>query len=140
MEHKAIGSAKNGDEGGVIGWPPIKSWRKSLCYQSHGSHGMVDDGGGGGGGRGGGRGSKSMFVKVKMEEVAIGRKVDLSQHHSYQTLADTLLGMFGKCQENVKAYKLAYQDKEGDWLLAGDVPWGTFISTVRCLKLLKINR
>lgn len=29
----------------------------------------------------------------------------------------------GKCTEDRGSYRLTYQDKEGDWLLAGDVPW-----------------
>lgn len=29
----------------------------------------------------------------------------------------------GKCNEDIESYTLTYQDKEGDWLLAGDVPW-----------------
>ncbi|KAM0031045.1 putative transcription regulator AUX/IAA family [Helianthus debilis subsp. tardiflorus] len=33
--------------------------------------------------------------------------------------------------------KLTYQDKEGDWLLAGDVPWGLFVENVKRLKLVK---
>ncbi|XP_059635133.1 auxin-responsive protein IAA29-like [Cornus florida] len=132
-----------GDEDGVVGWPPINSWRKKLCNQNHGGqaadiNGMVDNGGGrGGGGGGGGRGSNSMYVKVKMEGVAIARKVDLSRHESYETLTDTLVDMFWIRQEDVKAYTLTYQDKEGDWLLVGDVPWQTFIQSVQRLKLLR---
>lgn len=42
----------------------------------------------------------SLYVKVKMEGVAIARKVDLGQHHSYHSLATTLLQMFGKCKLN----------------------------------------
>ncbi|GFY80898.1 indole-3-acetic acid inducible 5 [Actinidia rufa] len=90
--------------------------KRKLCHQSRSAGGSnFDDGGP--------RGSKSTYVKVKMEGVAIARKVDLSLHHSYQSLRDTLDGMFGSGLKNVKAYKLAYQDREGDWLLAGDVPW-----------------
>lgn len=40
----------------------------------------------------------SLYVKVKMEGVAIARKVNLGQHHSYHSLATTLLHMFGKCK------------------------------------------
>lgn len=111
-----------GEEDGVVGWPPIKSWRKKLCQQNNIY---------------GGGGSNSTFVKVKMEGVVIARKVDLSLHHSYQDLKDTLVDMFGKGQENVEAYKLTYQDREGDWLLAGDVPWCSFIQSVQRLKLLR---
>lgn len=110
--------------GGVIGWPPVKSSRKKLCHRH--KHG------------GGGEYLKPiLFVKVKMEGVGIARKVDLTLHASYHSLTNTLMPMFGKCKEDVKLYNLTYQDKEGDWLLAGDVPWGSFIETVQRLKLLK---
>lgn len=39
---------------------------------------------------------KSMYVKVEMEGVGIARKIDLSLHHSYQSLQTTLAAMFGK--------------------------------------------
>ncbi|CAL5400419.1 unnamed protein product [Camellia sinensis] len=119
-----------GEEEGVVGWPPIKAWRKKLCHHNRIGSGARNEGlvenvyGGITGGNGGGL--KSTYVKVKMEGVAIARKIDLSLHYSYQTLMDTLVGMFGRGQANVKAYKLAYQDRDGDWLLAGDVPWSFF--------------
>ncbi|KAM0008612.1 putative transcription factor interactor and regulator AUX-IAA family [Helianthus debilis subsp. tardiflorus] len=92
-----------GEENGVVGWPPVKSSRKTLCHR--------------------GGGSKSTYVKVQMEGNGIARKINLNLHHSCNTLVHTLAQMFGKCHEDVK---LTYQDKEGDWLLAGDVPWGYF--------------
>lgn len=52
----------------LVGWPPVKCARRS----------------GGGGG----------YVKVKMEGVAIGRKVDVSLHGSFQDLLRTLRRMF----------------------------------------------
>ncbi|CAA3001069.1 auxin-responsive IAA29-like [Olea europaea subsp. europaea] len=114
------------EEDGVVGWPPINSWRKKICHHYHHNsrrgcttptnYVTVKNG------CGGGSRSNSMYVKVKMEGVGIARKVDLSRHHSYQTLIDTLMAMFAN--EKVQGYKLAYQDKEGDWLLAGDMPWG----------------
>lgn len=38
----------------------------------------------------------SLFVKVKMDGVPIGRKVDLSAHSSYETLAQSLEDMFNE--------------------------------------------
>ncbi|PWA84518.1 PB1 domain, AUX/IAA protein [Artemisia annua] len=110
------------NDGGVIGWPPVKLCRrKSLCRTKFSN----EDGD---------NGSKSMYVKVHMEGIGIARKVDISLHNSYQTCVHTLASMFGKCYEDVI---LTYQDKEGDWLLAGDVPWGSFVKTVQRLKLLR---
>lgn len=97
----------------------------------------VENGGVGGGGGSGGRGSIYKYVKVKMEGVGIARKIDLTLFHSYNKLTDTLISMFGKSKEIGDVYKLTYQDKEGDWLLAGDVPWRTFVGSVQRLKLIR---
>ncbi|KAK9141739.1 hypothetical protein Syun_011139 [Stephania yunnanensis] len=141
----SINQSDHGEGNGIVGWPPIKSWRKK--HQNHqqqnqigvrcrenrrevcGMNDMVIH-------------HKSMHVKVKMEGEAIGRKVDISLHSSYQSLVATLRDMFGKCQIDMNnghkdgtGYTLAYQDKEGDWLLVGDVPWQTFIQSVQRLKI-----
>nr|GMD44095.1 auxin-responsive protein IAA29 [Ipomoea batatas] len=61
-----------------------------------------------------------------MEGVAIGRKIDLSLYNSYQVLTNNLINMFARYQEcgkNGGGYALLYQDKQGNWLVAGDVPW-----------------
>lgn len=78
------------NEGGVIGWPPVKLCRrKSLCHPKLSN----EDGD---------NGSKSsMYVKVHMEGIGIARKVDLSLHNSYQTLVHTLANMFGKCKSSL---------------------------------------
>ncbi|KAK9279377.1 hypothetical protein L1049_013056 [Liquidambar formosana] len=128
---------KNDGEGNhVVGWPPIKSWRRKLLHQHQGGQTenipMVAKNERGG--------SNAMYVKVKMEGVAIGRKIDLRLYHSYKMLTNTLISMFIKHQKGDKDgthYTLAYQDKEGDWLLAGDVPWQSFIKSVQRLEVLK---
>ncbi|KAH0643773.1 hypothetical protein KY290_033785 [Solanum tuberosum] len=61
-----------------------------------------------------------------MEGVPIGRKVDIRLYHSYQLLTQNLLQMFSKYQNsgnNSTRFTILYQDREGDWMLAGDVPW-----------------
>ncbi|GAV85980.1 AUX_IAA domain-containing protein [Cephalotus follicularis] len=119
----------NGDS--VVGWPPIKSSRKKHCHQNNRSvenecgYGVIRSS------------SNYMFVKVKMEGVAIARKIDLTLHHSFLTLKSTLINMFGTCQEDSNCYKLTYQDSEGDWLLAEDIPWRSFVRSVQRLKLLR---
>lgn len=40
----------------------------------------------------------SMYVKVKMEGMAIARKVDLTLHHSYPSLKNALITMFTHCK------------------------------------------
>ncbi|XP_011078390.1 auxin-responsive protein IAA28 [Sesamum indicum] len=135
--HDLAASDRNVEDDVLVGWPPVKSWRKQFGHHSRRvcatNYVNVEHGGG----DGGGRGLNSMYVKVKMEGVGIGRKVDLSSHRSYQTLIAKLIAMFGKCEDNVETYKLTYQDKDGDWVLAGDVPWETFVHSAQRLKLQK---
>ncbi|XP_016754532.1 auxin-responsive protein IAA29 [Gossypium hirsutum] len=85
----------------------------------------------------GGRASNSTYVKVKMEGVVIARKIDISIHQSFETLTTTLMTMFDIFDENRRSFKLTYQDKEGDWLIAEDVPWRTFVRSLKCLKLIR---
>ncbi|XP_062100685.1 auxin-responsive protein IAA29 isoform X2 [Humulus lupulus] len=142
----------------VVGWPPIKSSRKKeLLLRQYGHIGrqiMKNN-----------RPStvrtatlkkisntnkassnnycnESVYVKVKMEGVAIARKIDLSLHNSYQALKNNLITMFTDydkkfTEDNIGGYTLAYQDKDGDWLLAGDVPWKSFIKSVQRLEIVK---
>lgn len=73
-----------------MGWPPLNSWRhKRLCHDNDPTENGYACGA---------RGPNSTYVKVQMEGVAIARKVDLSLHHSFQTLTETLLDMFGRCK------------------------------------------
>nr|GMD04068.1 auxin-responsive protein IAA29-like [Ipomoea batatas] len=126
---------EDGDEEGVVGWPPINSVRRKLYHlQRHRCCEVNVENGGGGHWR---RLNNSLFVKVKMEGVGIARKIDLTAHHSYQTLTNTLIALFGRSEEEVEAYTLTYEDKEGVWVVAGDVAWRTFIQSVHRLKLVK---
>ncbi|CAN8253945.1 unnamed protein product [Cochlearia groenlandica] len=85
----------------------------------------------------------SFYVKVNMEGVPIGRKIDLFSLNGYHDLITTLDYMFNAsilwaeeeemCSE--KSHVLTYADKEGDWMMVGDVPWEMFLSSVRRLKI-----
>ena len=44
------------------------------------------------------RGAGPTYVKVKMEGVAIARKINLKQYQSYQTLTNSLIAMFARCK------------------------------------------
>ncbi|KAJ9184033.1 hypothetical protein P3X46_007817 [Hevea brasiliensis] len=111
----------------VVGWPPIKSWRKKVLRQQQAPRIFKNRLAAAASWKENNGGLNSKYVKVKMEGVAIARKIDLRLFHSYQTLTNSLITMFDKCLELEKdstaKYTLAYQDKDGDWLLAGDVPW-----------------
>ncbi|KAJ0245106.1 Auxin-responsive protein IAA12 [Hirschfeldia incana] len=91
------------------------------------------------------------YVKVNMDGVGIGRKVDVRAHSSYENLAQTLEEMFfgiltgsTTSREKVKPLRLldgsskfvlTYEDKEGDWMLVGDVPWRMFVTSVKRLRI-----
>ncbi|GKU86198.1 hypothetical protein SLEP1_g752 [Rubroshorea leprosula] len=105
----------------------------------------------------------SLFVKVNMDGTLIGRKVDLNSLGSYETLAKTLEAMFlrptssmdprrtivhengimteatrpSKLLDGSAEFVLTYEDKEGDWMLVGDVPWGMFLSSVKRLRIMR---
>ncbi|XP_004495059.1 auxin-responsive protein IAA12-like isoform X2 [Cicer arietinum] len=104
----------------------------------------------------------SPFVKVNMDGIPIGRKVNLSSHSSYETLAQTLEDMFNeyesttgssgkdhdmtirgewhsKLLDGSSKFVLTYEDKEGDWMLVGDVPWGMFVSSVKRLRIMRTS-
>nr|BAJ34122.1 unnamed protein product [Eutrema halophilum] len=96
------------------------------------------------------------FIKVNMDGVAIGRKVDLNAHSSYENLAQTLedmffrnnpgtIGLTGQFTKPLRLldgsseFVLTYEDKEGDWMLVGDVPWRMFITSVKRLRVMKTS-
>ncbi|KAK8503569.1 hypothetical protein V6N11_013232 [Hibiscus sabdariffa] len=89
--------------------------------------------------------SATLYVKVYMEGVPIGRKIDLLAHENYYDLIRTLELMFNTNiiwaemdgDRYEKYHVLTYEDREGDWMMVGDVPWEMFLSAVRRLKITK---
>ncbi|KAK4282631.1 hypothetical protein QN277_013986 [Acacia crassicarpa] len=90
----------------------------------------------------------SMFVKVYMEGIPIGRKLNLVAHESYHELVRTLENMFdttilwGTGMDGVqpeRCHVLTYEDEEGDLVMVGDVPWEMFLSTVKRLKITRVD-
>ncbi|PON67859.1 AUX/IAA protein [Parasponia andersonii] len=97
------------------------------------------------------------FVKINMEGVPIGRKVDLNAYDSYDKLSCAIDQLFRGLlaaqrdysasepmeeTEDAKAVTngectLVYEDNEGDTMLVGDVPWQMFVSTAKRLRVLK---
>ncbi|XP_059303174.1 auxin-responsive protein IAA26-like [Lycium ferocissimum] len=148
----------------VVGWPPIRSFRKNLASSSTvkpatETQNVVVP-------------SKSanekpmeicqtkgLFVKINMDGIPIGRKVDLKAYDSYDKLSSAVDQLFRgllaaqndpsgeKKEEGETAisglldgsgeYTLVYEDNEGDRMLVGDVPWHMFVSTVKRLRVLK---
>ncbi|GAA0163427.1 hypothetical protein LIER_19299 [Lithospermum erythrorhizon] len=88
-----------------------------------------------------------LFVKVYMEGISIGRKLDLLALDGYHDLINTLEFMFrttiiwaeGEEIHPENSHVLTYEDKEGDWMIVGDVPWEAFLSTVKRLKITRIE-
>ncbi|ONK79518.1 uncharacterized protein A4U43_C01F7170 [Asparagus officinalis] len=152
----------------VVGWPPIRAFRiNSLVNQAKEISSDVetkkndqnpsDDGERTNAKSQGNEASKvesaraARFVKVNMDGDRIGRKVDLSSHRSYETLASALEIMFHRPTVGLGASKaskllggssdfaLTYEDKDGDWMLVGDVPWGMFLDTVKRLRIMRTS-
>lgn len=113
-----------------------------------------------------GQQKNSLFVKVNMDGFPIGRKVDLNAHRCYETLAQALEDMFcgptttgglrrpskgeydamteatgpaSKLLDGSSDFVLTYEDKDGDWMLVGDVPWGMFIVSVKRLRIMRTS-
>ncbi|KDP40855.1 hypothetical protein JCGZ_24854 [Jatropha curcas] len=159
-------SQKRTAPGPVVGWPPIRSFRKNLASSSS-SKPSIDTQNESPNKKVAGEKpmencKKGMFVKINMDGVPIGRKVDLKAYDSYEKLStavdelfrgllaaqrDSSAGGIMSKQEEEKAitgvldgsgeYTLVYEDNEGDRMLVGDVPWHMFVSTVKRLRVLK---
>lgn len=131
----------------VVGWPPVRSFRKNMLAQK--KNGEESDQ------KSGPNGS---FVKVSMDGAPYLRKVDLKMYKSYQDLSDALGNMFssftiGNCGSqglkdfmnesklmdllNSSDYVPTYEDKDGDWMLVGDVPWDMFVESCKRLRIMK---
>ncbi|KAK8931149.1 Auxin-responsive protein IAA1 [Platanthera zijinensis] len=102
-----------GSRAQVVGWPPVRSFRK-IALKS------------------------CAYVKVAVDGAPYLRKVDLEMYAGYQQLLTALKEMFSCftiCNSpntnerrlvdplNGAEYVPTYEDKDGDWMLVGDVPW-----------------
>ncbi|XP_054789193.1 auxin-responsive protein IAA8-like [Prosopis cineraria] len=130
----------------VVGWPPIRSQRKILLATTAKNAEEVD--------------GKALFIKVSMDGAPYLRKVDLKNYSAYPELSSSLEKMFscftiGQCGSNGtlgsgmlneskmrdllrgSEFVLTYEDREGDWMLVGDVPWEMFVETCRRMRIMK---
>ncbi|KAJ9568288.1 hypothetical protein OSB04_004254 [Centaurea solstitialis] len=141
----------------VVGWPPIRSFRKNTMATANLSSksGAVVEGNSNSGSGG------CLYVKVSMDGAPYLRKIDLKIYHNYGELSKALEKMFscftlGQCtsssgtggrealsESNLKDLLhgsecvLTYEDKDGDWMLVGDVPWEMFIDSCKRLRIMK---
>ncbi|KQK07154.1 auxin-responsive protein IAA16 isoform X2 [Brachypodium distachyon] len=143
----------------VVGWPPVRSFRRNIASSSSKpppAEPQPRHGGKAGSSGGGGSQKQGLFVKINMDGVPIGRKVDLKAHGGYGKLADAVDHLFrgllagqSSCagEKNTAAitglldgsgeYTLVYEDDEGDQMLVGDVPWDMFVATAKRLRVLR---
>ncbi|KAL5758083.1 hypothetical protein ACOSP7_020694 [Xanthoceras sorbifolium] len=125
-ENDVLGSAKPpAAKTQVVGWPPVRASRKNVM-------------------------KSCKYVKVAVDGAPYLRKVDLEMYNSYQQLLGALEDMFS-CftirnylnerrimdQVNGVEYVATYEDKDGDWMLVGDVPWKMFVEICKRLRLMK---
>ncbi|XP_051152586.1 auxin-responsive protein IAA28-like [Andrographis paniculata] len=140
--HRKKLALPNRDGGAMaVGWPPVKSWKKKSNLRRDNSAVVVNyvNVENGGAARRP-ENNNSTYVKVKMEGVGIGRKVNLSIHNSYRSLTAHLVALFGEFgEDDGDKYQIMYEDKNGDCLLAGDLPWENFVGSVQKMKLQRIR-
>ncbi|CAM8899138.1 unnamed protein product [Rhodiola kirilowii] len=126
----------------VVGWPPIRSFRKNSMASANTKNSAEGDAK---------SGPTCLYVKVSMDGAAYLRKVDLKLYKEYLDLSIALKKMFS-CFSVGKDWPsdshmsdllhgsecvLTYQDKDGDWMLVGDVPWDMFTSTCHRLRIMR---
>ncbi|CAN1841263.1 Auxin-induced protein 22B [Linum perenne] len=64
------------------------------------------------------------------------RKIDLKVYRGYPELLMALETMFKEGYKGSE-YVPTYEDKDGDWMLVGDVPWDMFMSSCKRLRIMK---
>ncbi|XP_061338572.1 auxin-responsive protein IAA1 [Gastrolobium bilobum] len=108
----------------VVGWPPVRESRKNAM-------------------------KSCKYVKVAVDGAPYLRKVDLEIYETYEHLLRALETMF--CcliirnhlmierklidPGNGIEYMPTYEDKDGDWMLVGDVPWKMFVESCKRIRL-----
>ncbi|KAI3982724.1 hypothetical protein MKX01_010207 [Papaver californicum] len=104
----------------VVGWPPVCSYRKKSKRDV-----IVDS-------------TAQLSIKVSMDGAPYLQKIDLNVHKSYSELAvafEKLFRSFGTGHDS--EYISIYEDKEGDWMLVGDVPYKMFTESCKRLRIKK---
>lgn len=112
----------------IVGWPPIRSYRKNTLQPKKTESDV-----------------SGMYVKVSMDGAPYLRKIDLKLYQSYTELLKALESMFRICigqyseRDGYNGSDVAptYEDKDGDWMLVGDVPWEMFNTSCKRLRIMK---
>ncbi|PON66348.1 AUX/IAA protein [Parasponia andersonii] len=120
---EASADRKSQTKNQVVGWPPVCSYRRKNSFNDQ---------------------KVVVYVKVSMDGAPFLRKMDLSMPKGYSDLAFALENLFG-CFGMGEALKDGdccefapiYEDKDGDWMLVGDVPWEMFVESCKRLRIMK---
>lgn len=118
----------------AVGWPPVRSFRKNIMTVQSEKNKTKDDG------EKSANSITASFVKVSMDGAPYLRKIDLKMYNSYKELSAALEKMFSSFTtggNNGSEYLPTYEDKDGDWMLVGDVPWGMFVDSCKRLRIMK---
>ncbi|CAL9241353.1 unnamed protein product [Arabidopsis halleri] len=121
-ENKYFSSLITNDQ--LVGWPPVTTARKTVTTTV-----------------------RRKYVKVAVDGAAYLRKVDLEMYDCYGQLFTALENMFQGIITICKVTELerkgefvaTYEDKDGDWMLVGDVPWMMFVESCKRMRLMKIG-
>ncbi|KAL9262708.1 Auxin-responsive protein IAA7-like protein [Drosera capensis] len=186
LDSPTKGTIKPPAKAQVVGWPPVRSYRKNTMATTHKS--ATSDAAAEAADKkikdvkdkekkisgnnknstavatAGAAGANSL-VKVSIDGAPYLRKVDLKLYHSYQELSHALANLFtsftmpagknGAQQQGVmidfmkeerkalmnvlngSEFVPTYEDKDGDWMLVGDVPWEMFVDSCKRLRIMK---
>ncbi|KAK9070124.1 hypothetical protein SSX86_010527 [Deinandra increscens subsp. villosa] len=112
----------------VVGWPPVRSHRRNILQGKKSESEM----------------GSGIYVKVSMDGAPYLRKVDLKVYKSYgelmkglQEMFKCIIGLYSEMEGYKSEYAPTYEDKDGDWMLVGDVPWDMFLTSCRRLRIMK---
>lgn len=145
----------------VVGWPPVRSFRRNLTNGTSSKQSPerenveATD-------RAKPVSKKKPLIKINMDGIPIGRKVDLASCDSYHKLSTAVEEFFRgffeaqkdlSCDESgvrgaeekifsglldgTGEYALVYEDDKGDRMLVGDIPWSVFVSTAERLRVMR---
>ncbi|CAN6203195.1 unnamed protein product, partial [Urochloa humidicola] len=122
----------------VVGWPPVRAYRKNTFQQAATTAAKKSE-------QQQQQQQGGLYVKVSMDGAPYLRKVDLRMYKGYRELREALDALFTKSFSTAAAaveggdhqHALAYEDKDGDLMLVGDVPWDMFISSCKKLRIMK---
>ncbi|KAI3923605.1 hypothetical protein MKW98_011235 [Papaver atlanticum] len=117
----------------VVGWPPVCSYRKktnnnTIAVQEKNKADSL---------------GQKLYVKVAMDGAPYLRKIDLNVHNEYSDLVVAFEKLFGcpgcigKDSDGSEEYIPLYEDKDGDWMLVGDVPYKMFSEACKRLRIMK---